>query len=173
LLSKEDVVTRDVTKPVENNIASFGRSLNYKDRAETALSLIAKAADIVREAENSAAEKTARAEALALQAIENLKTAHGRIVASESRRDFLETEIENLNDLQAQAWVRLQELEKMMEQTVCRLRDTEARLSIAQERENAAEDALKCIEEAITTRLLEHLGGKVFGKLDAMTDRAA
>jgi uncharacterized coiled-coil protein SlyX len=173
LLSKEDVVARDVAKPVENNIASFARPLNYKDRAEAAVSLVAKAAAIMREAKNSAAEKTARAEALALQAIENLKTSHSRVVALESRRDFLETEVQSLNDLQAQAWVRLQELEKMMEQTVCRLKDTEARLSIAQERGNAAEDALKCIEGAITTRLFQHLGGKVFSQLSAMTDRAA
>jgi hypothetical protein len=162
----------DVAEPADN-IVCFGSPLNSKDPAETALNLLAQAADVIREAEMSAAERTARAEALANRAIEKLENVYAYLRTSESHRNALEMEIKNLNDLYGQASLRLQEIDKIMERTVCRLNDADARLSTAQERGDAAEDALKRVEDAIRTRLLEHLGGKIFGNLGATSDRAA
>ena len=172
MLPQLDMADSGVAEPV-GNVVSFDQPSNSKRLAGTALDLVAQAADLIRDAEDAATEKTACAEALANQAVAKLKNAYDRLRASESRRNALEIEIKTLIDAQGQASLRLQEFEKVLDQIVSRVKDTETKLSIAQERADAAEDALKCVEGAIRSRILEHLGGKIFGNLTATTDRAA
>jgi chromosome segregation ATPase len=155
------------------NVVSLDRRPNSTNLAGTALDLVAQAADLIRDADNAAAEKTACAEALANQAIEKLKTAFDRLRASESHRNALEIEIKTMNDAHRLASLRLQEFEQTMEQVISRVEDAEARLSIAHDRANAAEEPLKCIEEAIRSRILERFGRTFFGNVSALAHRAA
>jgi chromosome segregation ATPase len=130
-----------------------------KNPGAAALDLVYQAVEIIGDVDNYAAEREARAEKLAKQAIEEMKIADDRVRSAESVRLTAEAEIKELSD-------RLQEAEKVIEQTAFRMAATEAQLSAAEQRAgtaelraNEAEDALKRIEEAIRTRILEKIPG--------------
>ena len=142
------------------DILSLKRPPNSETKpGAAALNLVYQAAEIIREVDNYAAEKQVRAETLVKQAIEKLEIADARVRSAESVRLAAEAEIKELRD-------RLQEAEKVMEQTASRMAATEAQLSAAEQRAgtaelraNEVEDALKRVEEAIRTRILEKIPG--------------
>ena len=119
------------------------------------LNLINQAADVLRDIDDHAAERHARAETLAKQAIEKVEIAEARVRSAESGRLEAEAETKEFSD-------RLREVEKVMEQTASRIAATEGQLSAAEQRARTAEmradeaeDALKRVEEAIRTQILE------------------
>ena len=138
------------------NILSLRRPQNSETSPGAAvLNLIYQAADLIRDVDDCAAERQARAETLAKQAIEKVEIAEARVRSAESGRLAAEAETKEFSD-------RLQEVEKVMEQTASRIAATEAQLSAAEQRARTAEmqadeaeDALKRIEEAIRTQILE------------------
>jgi hypothetical protein len=146
------------------NVLSFGRQPNSETGpGAAALNLVYQAADLIRDVDNYAAERQSRAETLAQQAIEKLKIAHDCVRSEQSGRLAAEAKIKAFSDrLENEINVRLQDVEKVMQQTTSRMAVTEAQLSIAEQRAkaaemraNEAEDALKRIEDAIRTRILE------------------
>jgi len=146
------------------NVLSFQSSPNSKmNPGAAALDVVYQAAELIRDVDNYAAERHARAETLARQAIEKLKIAHDCVQSAESRRLAAETGIREFSDrLENELSVRLQEVEKVVEQTASRIAAAEAQLfaaeqraRIAEARATEAENALRRIEEAIRTRILE------------------
>ena len=138
------------------NLLSFRCPPNTETRSGAAiLNLIYQAADLVRDVDDYAAERQARAETLAKHAIEKVEIAEARVRSAESGQLASEAETKELSK-------RLHEVEKVVEQMASRIGATEAQLSAAEDRaRNAemradeAEDALKCIELAICTQILE------------------
>ena len=139
-----------------DNIVNLRRPPNSETGpGATVLNLIYQAADLVRDIDDHAAERHARAETLAKQAIENVEIAEARVRSAESGRLEAEAETKEFSD-------RLREVEKVMEQTASRIAATEGQLSAAEQRARTAEmradeaeDALKRVEEAIRTQILE------------------
>jgi chromosome segregation ATPase len=128
-----------------------------KNPGAAALDLVYQAVELIGDVDNYAAEREARAEKLAQQAIEKVEIAEARVQSAESGRLAAEAETKEFSN-------RLQEVEKVMEQTASRMAATEAQLSTAEQRAgtaelraNEAEDALKRIEEAIRTQILEKI----------------
>jgi hypothetical protein len=153
-----DLIANHDAPQLGENVLSFRRPPNSAKPGEDALGLVYQAAERIREADDYAAEREARVETLAKQAIEKLKIAHDRIRAAESGRRAAETEIKKLGD-------RVREAEKVMEESVSRISAIEAQLSAAEQRATTAEmrateaeNALKCIEEALRTRILDFFG---------------
>ena len=142
------------------NILSLRRPPNSETSPGAAvLNLIYQAADLIRDVDDCAAERQARAETLAKQAIEELKIAHARVRSAESERRAAEAEIKELS-------VRVQEVEKAMERATSHVAAAETQLSAAEQRTrtsemraNEAENALRRIEEAIRTRILGKIPG--------------
>jgi chromosome segregation ATPase len=147
------------------NVLSF-RDQAYSEENSTkttpgtrALDLVCQAAEIIRNNDDYASEKQARAETLAKQAIEELKIAHARVRSAESERRAAEAEIKELS-------VRVQEVEKAMERATSHVAAAETQLAAAEQRTrtsemraNEAENALRRIEEAIRTRILGKIPG--------------
>jgi hypothetical protein len=142
------------------NVLNFRRPSDSEttNPGNAALALVYQVAERVRELDSYAAETEARAKALATQALDKLKIAHDRIQAEESGRLAAETENSKLND-------RLREAEKVMEQSASRISTIEAQLAAAEQRAKTAEmrateadNALKSIEEALRTRILDFFG---------------
>jgi len=156
---RDRIANYSAVDSVEGILDSRRPPYSAKNPGAAALDLVYQAAEIIGDVDNYAAEKQARAETLAKQAIEKLKIADDRVRSAESVRLTAETEIKELSD-------RLQEAEKVIEQTASRMAATEAQLSTAEQRAgtaelraNEAEDALKRIEEAIRTQILEKIPG--------------
>ena len=150
------------------NVLSFQSSPNSKmNPGAAALDIVYQAAELIRDVDNYAAERHARAETLARQAIEKLKIAHDCVQSAESRRLAAEAEIQEFSDrVGKELSVKLQKVEEAMEQTASRIAATEAQLSAAEQRArtaeiraNDAENALKRIEEAIRSRILAKMPG--------------
>ena len=69
------------------NVLSFQSSPNSKmNPGAAALDVVYQAAELIRDVDNYAAERHARAETLARQAIEKLKIAHDCVQSAESRK---------------------------------------------------------------------------------------
>jgi chromosome segregation ATPase len=150
------------------NVLSFQSSPNSKmNPGAAALDVVYQAAELIRDVDNYAAERHARAETLARQAIEKLKIAHDCVQSAESRRLAAEAEIKEFSDrVGKELSVKLQKIEEAMEQTASRIAATEAQLSAAEQRArtaemraNDAENALKRIEEAIRSQILAKMPG--------------
>ena len=134
------------------NILSFSRPLHStknftRSPGTAAIELVNQAAARIRDVDDYAAERQARAETLAKQAIEKLKIAHVRVQSA----DRLEKECS----------AKVQDAEKLLERASSRIAAVEAELSAAKQRvkaaetrANEAEDALKHIEEALRTQIL-------------------
>ena len=129
-----------------------------------ALHIVNKAAEFIADIDKSAAEKEARAETLATQAIQRLEIADGRVRSAESARLAAKAEINELSD-------KLQQALMAMEQMASRMSDAEAKLSAAEQqtktaemRANDAENALKRIEEVVRTRILPRLPSNFGGE---------
>src|ERR1035437_5569742 len=146
-----------------DNILNFQRPpYSAKNPGAAALDLVYQAAELIGDVDNYAAERQARAENLAKQAIEKLKIADDRVRSAESGRRAAEAEIKEFSDrVEKELSVKLQKVEEAMERTASPMAATEAQLSAAEQRAgtaelraNEAEDELKVIEEAIRYRIL-------------------
>ena len=151
-----------------DNILNFQRPpYSAKNPGAAALDLVYQAAELIGDVDNYAAEKQARAENLAKQAIEKLKIADDRVRSAESARRAAEAEIKEFSDrVEKELNVRLEEVEEAMTQTTSRIAFAEAQLSAAEQRArsaemraNEAENALKRIEEAIRSRIIAKMPG--------------
>lgn len=149
-----------------DNILNFQRPpYSAKNPGAAALDLVYQAVELIGDVDNYAAEREARAEKLAQQAIENLKIADDRVRSAESGRRAAEAEIKEFSDrVEKEFSIKLQEVEEAMEQTASRIAATEAQLSTAEQRARTAdmradeaENTLKRIEEAIRIQILEKM----------------
>ena len=101
----------------EKNILSFRRPLHSAENSKntisgaTALDLVCQAAEIIRNNDDYAAEKQARAETLAKQAIEELKIAHARVHSAEAKQQAAEAALKNLI-------VKVDNLERAIERAI-------------------------------------------------------
>jgi len=101
----------------EKNVLSFRRQpFSAENSIKTisgasALDLVCQAAEIIRNSDNYAAERQARAEALAKQAIEELKIAHARVQSAESKQQAAEAALKDLI-------VKVDNLEKAIERAI-------------------------------------------------------
>ena len=152
-LAKADVAD------IAENVSTLSRPpSSAANPGEADLRLVNQIAERIREADDYAAEREARAENLAKQAIEQLNIAQDRIRAAESGRLAAEAELEKLNE-------RVREAEKTMEQSASRIAAIEAQLSAAERRGRTAEmraieaeNALERIAEELRTRVLDFFG---------------
>jgi exonuclease VII large subunit len=161
-----DHITNQSALDSPENILSFQRFPNSKmNPGAAALDVVYQAAELIRDVDNYAAERHARAETLARQAIEKLKIAHDCVQSAESRRLAAEAGIKEFSDrLENELGVRLQEVEKVVEHTTSRIAAAEAQLSAAEQRARIAEaraaeaeNALRRIEEAIRIQIVEKM----------------
>jgi chromosome segregation ATPase len=130
-----------------------------------ALGLVFQAAQMIEDFEKAASEKQARVEILARQAVEKLKSADERVRSAESARCAVEAEFKYLSD---QIATQVKEVQQAMEETSSRMAATEAQLTAAEQRaKNAekraieAENALRRIEKALHTQIIERRLGNV------------
>ena len=157
-----DYIANSSVAESANNILSF-KHQSAKNPGAAALDLVYQAAELIGEVDNCAAERQARAETLAEQAIEKLKIADDRVRSANSARLAAEAEVKQFSDrVEKEVSIKIQEIEKAIEQMAFGIAASEARLSAAEQRaRNAeiradeAENALKRIEEAIRTRILQ------------------
>jgi hypothetical protein len=164
---RDHIANSSVVVSADNIINFQSPPYSAKNPGAAALDLVYQAAELIGDIDNHAAEKQARAETLAKQAIEKLKIADDRVRSAESGRRAAEAEIKEFSDrVEKEFTVRVQEIEKEMERTASRIAATEAQLTAAEQRArtaemraNEAENALKRIEEAIRTRILEKRPG--------------
>jgi hypothetical protein len=133
------------------NILSFQRPSPSAENSTktisgaTALDLVCQAAEIIRNSDNYAAERQARAETLAKQAIEELKIAHARVQSAELKQQTAEAALKDLI-------VKVDNLEKSMERAISHLAVADAQVTAAEQRTRTAECALKRIDAAFSTR---------------------
>lgn len=158
----------DIDKQCENhfagNVVSIGRACEFKmSPGAAALDIINQVTELFQDVDNYAAERHARAERLAQQAIEKLKIAHNRVRSAELGRLAAEAEMKKLGEkVEKELSTRLQDVERVLEQAASRMEAAEIQLSAAEQRARTAEmraeeaeSALKRIEEAVRTRILE------------------
>ena len=162
---RNHIANHSALDPAET-VLSFKRPPNTEmNPAAAALDVVYQAAELIRDVDNYAAERHALAETLAKQAIEKLKIAHDCVQSAESRRLAAEAKIKEFNDrVERDLSVRLQEVEKVMEQAASRIAAAEAQLSAAEQRAriaeiraNEAENALKRVEDEIRVRIFENI----------------
>ncbi|HEY3643686.1 MAG TPA: hypothetical protein VGL31_21500 [Xanthobacteraceae bacterium] len=129
-----------------------------KHRDGDAVALVYQAADAVRGAQDRAAQIEARAEDLVKLAIEKLQIAENRIRSAEVEQRAAEA---GMNEASA----RIQATETALQRALSRIAALEAQLSEAEPRAHAAETraaeaekALRRIEHAIRTQILD--GGR-------------
>jgi exonuclease VII large subunit len=157
------IANSSVTNSTDNILNFQHPPYTAKNPGAAALDLVYQAVELIGDVDNYAAERQARAEALASQAVEKLKIADDRVRAAESARRAAEAEIEAMNDrVEKEISAKVQEIEETMERTASRIAATEVQLTAAEQRAKAAElradeaeNALKRIEEAIRTQIIE------------------
>jgi exonuclease VII large subunit len=147
-----------------DNVFDFPLPSNAtKNPGAAALDLVYQAAELIEQVDNYAAEKHARAEMLAKQAIEKLNIAHERVRSADSARLAAESSVKEFSEqVERRLAVKIQEIERVMEQTASRMAANEAQLTAAEQRAKAAEtraaeaeDALRRIEQTLRTQILE------------------
>jgi hypothetical protein len=134
-----------------------------KNPGAAVLDLVNQAAHLIEDVNNSAAERQACAEALVKQAIEKLMIADARVQAAESEVRALNVEVKNFRDtMEKEMIIKMQAVERLIEQANSSIAATEAERSIleqralnAEKRADEAENALRHIEGAIRTQILE------------------
>lgn len=152
-----------VAVDLPENVLSFRRA-RYPSKSPGAavLDLVNQAAHLFDEVDRSAAERQACAETLVKQAIEKLKIADVRVQAAESEVRAVKAEVKDFkNTLEKELSIKIQALEKLIEQANSCIAVTEADRSIyeqralnAEKRADEAEKVLRCIEGEIRTQIL-------------------
>lgn len=137
------------------NVLSFRRPLSSvkdftKGPGAAAFALINQAAERIKNIDDCAAERQARADALVKQAIERLKIAHFKVQSA----DKFKTE----------CTVKIQDADKLLERASSHIVALEKELSVAKQRAkaaemraNEAENVLRHLEEALRTRIVEKM----------------
>lgn len=162
---RDYIANSNVAKSADNILSFKHQSHSAKNPGAAVLHLVNQAAELIGEVDNYAAQRQARAEELARQTIAKLKIADDHVRSAESARRTAEAEIQQFSDMiEKEVSIKVQEIEKAIEQMAFGMAASEARLSAAEERAisaelraNEAENALERIEEAIRTQIL---GGK-------------
>ncbi len=139
-----------------SNIISLDPQLRAtEDLGAKAVELVQRAIEHIRHTEQDAAERHARADMLARNAIEQLNTVQERARCSELARRAAEAQVERTS-------VKLQQMEMELERAAAELaaaqtkiRVTENRARDAEERATEAENALKRVETMIHAFLFE------------------
>jgi predicted nuclease with TOPRIM domain len=116
----------------------------------SAQNLIQQVADLFKRVDGYAAERHARADALARQAIEKLKAAEERVRLAELGRRNAEAELAALSERVEDFRLKIAEMGTVFEQ-----RATE--LARAEKRANDVEEALRIVETTILTQILKQL----------------
>ena len=149
-------------------ILSFKRApYPSKNPGAAVLDLVNQAAHLIEDVDNSAAARQACAEALVKQAIEKLMIADARVQAAESEVRAVNVEVKNFRDaMEKEISIKMQVVERLIEQANSSIAATEAERSIleqramnAEKRADEAENALRHIEGAIRTQILEKRPG--------------
>ena len=164
---RDYIANSNVAKSADNILSFKHQSHSAKNPGAAVLNLVNQAAELIGEVDNYAAERQARAEDLARQTIAKLKIADEHVRSAESARRAAEAEIKQFSDrIEKEVSIKVQEIEKAIEQMAFGMATSEARLSAAEQRAIdaelraiEAENALERIEEAIRTQIL----GKKFG----------
>ena len=159
---RDYIANSNVAKSADNILSFKHQSQSAKNPGAAVLDLVNQAAELVGEVDNYAAERQARAEELARQTIEKLKIADDHVRSAESARRAAEAEIKQFSDrIEKEVSIKVQEIEKTIEQMAFGIAASEARLSAAEQRAinaelraNEAENSLERIEEAIRTQIL-------------------
>ncbi len=120
-----------------------------------AVEMVERAIQHIQTVEEEAAARHARAETLARNALDELKSAEERVRAAESARRAAEARVDG-------ATARLREMEIQLEQAAAGVAAAQTKISTAEERARDAErrateaqDALKRIETLIHTMMLD------------------
>jgi hypothetical protein len=154
------------TPDAAESIITLGSSLYPpKNPGAATLDLVTRATEVIRNIDDYAAEKQARAEALVLQAIGKIKIADDCVRSAESVRRVAQADIQEFKETTEKAFSdKIQELKHATELATSRMSNAEAKLSVAEQRTknaemraNEAEKALKRIEEMVRTRILPRL----------------
>jgi chromosome segregation ATPase len=140
----------------ESNVLSLRpQPLPVEEVGVRAVDLVERAIQYIRDTEQAAAERHARAETLARSALEELKSAEERVRAAESARRAAEARTDG-------AIAKVREMEIQLERTAANAAAAQTKISVAEERArnaerraNEAESALKRIETVIHSLLLE------------------
>jgi len=141
----------------ESTVVSLGRQASQDDHLGLrAVELAERAMNHIRNAEQQAADRYARAEALARHAIDELRKAEERVRAAEYARRAIEAQFE-------QAAARLGEMEIQLERAEAnaaaaaetKIRAAQEQARAADKRAADAESALKRIETMLDTILME------------------
>lgn len=144
-----------------DNILIFERPACAATNTDAAAQdLVYQTAELVEDVDNCAAERQARADALAVQVIEKLKIADDCVRSAESAKRT--AEIKEFSDRVVKAFgAKVQKIETTLEQAVSRLAATEARLAAAEQRAkatklraNGTKNALVRIETPIAMAVL-------------------
>jgi hypothetical protein len=141
---REKIVSFRTTRSSPANIPGVG-----------ALDLVHQAANVVRAAEDHAAEIETRTRALADRAMEELKLAEQRIQSAESDRAGLKTLLLEAQDRALAAEDALRQSEARIAVIESQLADAELRAHATEMRAHDAENALRQVEDAIRTEILE------------------
>jgi chromosome segregation ATPase len=138
----------------ETNVLSL-RPQPVDDVGLRALELVERALQYIRDTEQEAVERHARAEMLARNAIAELKSAGERVRAAELARRTAETQKDG-------ATAKLREMEIQFERTAANAAAAQMKISVAEKRAreaesraSEAENALKRIETVIHALMLE------------------
>lgn len=164
---RDCIANSTVVDQADNILNLLRPSASAMNPGAAALDLVYQTAELIEEVDNHAAERLARAETLAKQAIEKLNIAHDRVRSAESARLTAEAEIKEFSDqVKIKLTVKIQEIEQAMEQTASHMAATEAQLTAVEQRANSAElraieaeNALRRIEEALRTQIIERRMG--------------
>jgi hypothetical protein len=143
-----------------------------KNPGAATLDLVTRAAEVIGNIDNYAAQKQARAEALVVQAIGKIKIAEDRVRSAELVRRAAQADIQEFKETTEKAFSdRIEELKHATELAASRMSNAEAKLSAAEQRTKKAEmraieaeKALKRIEEMVRTRILPRLPSDFGGK---------
>ena len=141
--------------PKSNVLSLLPQISPAEDVGVRALELVERAIKYISDTQDEVAARHARAETLARNAIERLKSAEERVYAAESAHQAAVVRI-------ADVCAQLREAEIQLERTAANATSAQTRISAAEERARVAEmraidaeNALKRIEAVIRTQIFE------------------
>jgi hypothetical protein len=131
------------------------RSIPVNSPGVGALDLVHRAADVIRAAEDHAAEIETRTRALADRALEELKLAEQRVQSAESDQERLKTLLLEAQDRALAAEDALRQSGARFAVIESQLADAELRAHSAEMRAHEAQDMLTRVEDTIRAEILE------------------
>jgi len=119
------------------------------------LALVYQAAELIRNLDDRATDTEGQAQAIVLQAIEDLKLAKHGVQSAEAQREISLAALKETNAEVQEIEEELRQSEALLAAYELRLSTAERNASGAEERANEAEKALIRIEDAIRLHLLD------------------